>query len=172
MVERQPLLQKIKKYFSLKNKNVMLIFCVIIVGLIVILGFGNVTKKSTNKEKEDSQITYTFDALEYSNQVGANLQNVINNIKGISNAKVVVVVQQSPKIEYLTEQSDKGSAVVYVKNGSAYQPVIVTQFLPQITGVLVVANGVSNLQTKNNLINAISSVYNLNISCIDILEGK
>jgi stage III sporulation protein AG len=61
---------------------------------------------------------------------------------------------------------------IVFKNGSTYQPVVVTQFLPQITGVLVVANGVSNLQIKNNLINAISSVYNLNISCIDILEGK
>lgn len=171
-MEKQSLLQKLKKCFSFKNKNILIFFCVIIAIAIVLLGFGNNKKTSTNKTQENTQITYTFDALEYSNQVGANLQNIINNVKGVSNAKVVVVVSQSPKIEYLTEQSDKGCAVVYFKNGSTYQPVVVTQFLPQITGVLVVANGVSNLQIKNNLINAISSVYNLNISCIDILEGK
>lgn len=173
MAEKQNWLSKFKLKFPLKNKNTLLIAGIAIL-CVVALFFGSISSKnkSSNNTSSTQSTTYTFDALEYANQVGQTLQDTINNIEGVSNAKVVVVVQQSPKVEYLTQTSNSELAVVYIKNGSIYQPVVVTQFLPQITGILVVADGVNNLQIRNNLLNAISAVYNVNISCIDILEGK
>ena len=172
MADKQSLLSKFKQKILLKNKHIFII-ALIIIACIIFVSFNTLTSKtSKNNNSEVQELTKTFDALEYASQVSQNLQNTINNVKGISNAKVVVVVSQSPIEEYLTEEEGDKNVVVYIKNGATYQPVKVTQFLPKITGILVVAKGVSNLQIKNNLLNAISAVYNVNISCIDILEGK
>lgn len=168
MSQPKEMFSKIRQKIPQYKKHIGIVVCIILLCIMVWLSF----KPTNNTTKEVQQSTQTFDAIEYANQVAQNLEDVINNISGISNAKVVVVVEQSPKIEYLTEDTTNGKVVVYNKSGSSYEPVIITQFLPQIKGILVVAKGVNNLQLKNNLLNAISAVYGVNISCIDILEGK
>lgn len=173
MVERQSLLSKIKQKLNVKNKSKIIICAIVLIVVVAIVMCLPTANNKTNKASTNSQQTTSFNALEYTNQVSQNLQSAINSIKGISNAKVVVVVQQSPEIKYLTEQKNTDqNIIVYYKNGTTYSPAIVTEFLPKITGILVVAKGVDNLQIKNKLINAISAVYNINVSCIDILEGK
>ncbi len=168
MAKSKEILAKIKQKIYQQKKHIVIIACIILLCIVVWFSF----KPTDGTSAEDNEITQTFDALEYANQVGSNLAEIINNVSGISNAKVVVVVEQSPKVEYLTEEATNSKVVVYNKNGSNYEPAIITQFLPQIKGILVVAKGVNNLQLKNNLLNAISAVYGINISCIDILEGK
>lgn len=175
MAEKPKLLSKIKDIKLFKNKHiayfsVILLLCIAV--LIAVSGFGKNKKSTASTINTSGEQTTTFSSLAYAAKVSENLQNIINNVKGISNAKVVVVVQQSPKIEYLTETTNNQAAIVYNKQGSNYQPVAVAEFLPTITGILVVANGTTDLAVKNNLLNAISAVYNLEISRIDILEGK
>ena len=171
MAEKQSILEKIKQKIPLK-KNTFIAICVGLICVIVLFFSFPKSKNKSQTNTNQPSTNYTFDALEYANQVSKNLQDIINNVSGITNAKVVVVVKQSPIFEYLTEKDNTDGSVVYYKNSSNYQPVVVTQFLPEIQGILIVAKGVSNLQIKNNLLNAVSAVYNLNISCIDILEGK
>lgn len=168
MAKLKEMFSKIKQKIPLGKKHICIVVCILLLCIMIWFSF----KPEQNTATKSEQPTQVFDSLEYANQVGANLQSIINNISGISNAKVVVVVEQSPKLEYLTEETTNGKVVVYNKSGSSYEPVIITQFSPQIKGILVVAKGVNNLQLKNNLLNAISAVYNINISCIDILEGK
>lgn len=171
MEKQQSFFNKIKQKIPLKKMNIILIggICLLCICAVVFSNFSKDDTKTTSQTQTNIQ---TFDALEYASQVSGTLCEIINNISGISNAKVVVVVNQSPTYKYLTEDTSSGVGVVYLKNGSTSQPLVVTQFLPEITGILVVAKGVENLQLKNNLLNAISAVYNVNISCIDILEGK
>jgi stage III sporulation protein AG len=156
------------------SKNKHIIFALVIVllcGLVII--FTSTKSSSDNSEKQVTTAASSSSALEYASAVAANLQEMIGAVNGVSNAKVVVVVESSPVIHYLTEESSQEqSAIVYYKQGSNYQPVAVAEFLPKITGILVVAKGVDNLTIKYNLLNAISAVYNLDISSIDILEGK
>lgn len=172
MTEKQSWFSKIKEKFSLKNKNILISVIIVIVCVVALISMSNLSTQQSNTSSTSKNNNATFDTLEYANQVSQNLTQIINNVKGVSNAKVVVVVSQSFKTEYLTETSQDGQTVVYIKNGSSYEPAIITQIQPTITGILVVAKGTNNLQVKNNLLNAISAVYNVSVSCIDILEGK
>ncbi len=175
MAEKSKLLSKISNIKILKNKHIRLAVIIILVCIAVLLALSSFTKKkTTNNTANKNQSLQTVDssALNYANQVSKTLEGIINNIKGISNAKVVVVVSESPKMEYLTEDEGDKKVIVYDKQGSSYKPVAVVEFLPKITGILIVAKGTNDLSLKNNLLNAISAVYNVDISCIDILEGK
>lgn len=163
----------------LKNKHIAIPLVIVLMCIAVWLCFGSIFSKPSGQSKSSSnssQQQYNSsgsDALDYANSVASNLQNVINNVKGISGAKVVVVVESSPTINYLTEETGDGKQViVYDKQGSNYKPVATCQFLPKITGVLVVAKGVENLNIRYNILNAIAAVYNVNVSNIEILEGK
>lgn len=174
MSEKTSFLTKLKTKISFKNKNIIISFVVILVCVLALMFCGTLGQKNSSEQEQSSaeKTNETCSALEYANQVGANLCEIINNVKGLSNAKVVVVVESSPIVNYLTDKNQDGEAIVYIKNGSKYEPAVVSQFLPKITGILVVANGISNLEVKYNLLNAISAVYNVDISSIEILEGK
>lgn len=174
MADKTNFIAKLKSLISVRNRKIFMIFCIIVVCVFILMFSGFATEKNKNntQQQNNEEIAFSCDALEYANQVSQTLQSIINNIKGLTNAKVVVVVESSPVINYLTEKNGDAAAVVYYKNGSKYEPAVVSQFLPKITGILVVVNGISNLEVKYNLLNAISAVYNLDISSIEILEGK
>lgn len=168
MAEKKNIFSVLTSKFSIKNKNILLVICIVIVCVVVVL----FTTNTSTKQKDNQSQQYTFDALSYADSVSKNLEETLSSVKGISNVKVVVVVEQSPQTEYLLEGKSDEQVVSYFKNGSTYEPVVVTQFLPKITGILIVAKGTNDLALKNKLLNAISVVYSVNISCIDILEGK
>lgn len=174
-------LSSIKQKFAkfLKNKHIAIPLVIVLMCIAVWLCFGTVFAKSSASKKQSITNTgqqydiSSNEALNYANQVASTLQNAINNVKGVSGAKVVVVVENSPIINYLTEEgADSKQVIVYDKQGSNYKPVATCQFLPKITGVLVVAKGVQDLNIKYNILNAIAAVYNVNVSNIEILEGK
>ena len=168
--------EKLAKIFKNKHIAIPLVIALMCIALLICFGsFGtkNKTSNRTATSQTQSSTSASFDALKYADEVAASMQSAINCIKGISNAKVIVVVESSPTMEYLTEDDGQGGKVlVYDKQGSTYKPIATCQFLPKITGVLVVAKGVSDLQIKYNILNAISAVYNVNVSNIEILEGK
>lgn len=175
MAEKIGFIGKIKANKFLKNKHIVrtaVIALLCIVVLLVVSCFSS-TKPKTENTLNTTSVSNSS-AIEYANLVSSNLQNIVNNIKGISNARVMVVVEESPTIKYLTETNSSSGEVtiVYDKQGSTYRPVAIAELLPKITGILVVAKGVSDLTIKYNLLNAISVVYNIDVSCIDILEGK
>ena len=90
---------------------------------------------------------------------------MIIGVGEITSASVMVMVESTPKIEYLTEGEDtvetnekgststKSQTVVFEKDGSVYSPVVITTLMPKVTGVLVVVNNVS-ASTKHSLINS------------------
>ena len=102
-------------------------------------------------------------------------------INEVTSASVMVMVESSPKIEYLTEREEdvktdeKGSSsvvsttVVFEKNGSVNTPIVVTTIMPKVTGVFIVLNKISP-STKISIINSISIVLNIDSKCISILQ--
>ena len=91
------------------------------------------------------------------------------------------MVDSTPKIEYLTEKSEEISgdsanknsvvseSVVFEKNGSISTPVVVTTIMPKVTGVLIVTNQINN-STKLSIISSVSTVLNIDKSCISLLQ--
>lgn len=172
MAQKTNIFEKIKLKNLFKNKHITRAVIIGLLCVVVLIAISSFSSTSSNKKTSQS-ISTSSSALDYANSVAQDLQEILNSVKGVKNAKVIVVVEESPTVKYLTETSSSGeSVVVYDKQGSSYTPVAVAEFLPKISGVLVVAKGVSDLSVKYNLLNAISTVYSIDVSKIDILEGK
>lgn len=167
------LVSKIKNFKHLKT----LIVVVLSVIVLVIFASSFVSKKS-NKTQESTNVS--SNALSYCKQQEHRLEQVLENVKGISNVNVFVMVDESPTLKYVEDnsqtqsqnQTTSTSETVLTKNGSVTSPIVVCEILPKIKGVLVIAKGAGDLKIKTTLTNIISSVLGINISSVEVLEGK
>lgn len=177
----------VKKNSSKKQKNntikTIIVCCLILVIIIIFASSFKPVNTKKNEKISSQNLVYTS-AMEYCLVMENRLINVLRGIKGISNINAFVMVEAGPTFTFLEEvKKDQNSndtnqnntyqtSVVLVKNGSVSKPVVVVEKLPKITGVLIVAKGATDLKTKTTLINVVSSVLNVELSRVEIMEGK
>ena len=169
------------KIMELKAKNkkvffmcMVLFFAIIFLLISIILSSG---KKGTNEKKTTAQIS----VLEYASSIENKLEDIIIKLDSVKNVSVFVMVDSTPKIEYLTQTSEEikenesgknsvvSKTVVFEKNGSISTPIVVTTIMPKVTGVMIVTNKIS-ASTKLSIISSVSTVLNISQSCISLLQ--
>lgn len=168
---------KMSSLFSNKKKSILI--CIIVAVIVIYLLFFNFND-STQKIINENDLE-KISISSYSDNVEDKLESMLLSVDEISSVSVMVMVESTPKIEYLTElenvteTNDKGSSstssttVVFEKDGSVSTPVVITTFMPKVTGVFIVTNNIS-ASTKISIINSISVVLNVDSSCISILQ--
>jgi|GEM_PF-6714998 len=170
------------KKFSLKNlfkfklnlsKKTAYILCGVLFAIMIVIFSSTFFSNKTAKQATG---TPTVSEGSYEEFVEGRLSTILNSVKGLNNVKVYVSVDATPQIVYLSESSSNasgilGESIVLSKNGTQSSPVIALKTYPEIKGVLVVARGVT-ARSKLELANTLSLVLNVNLSSIEILEGK
>ncbi|MBL3646558.1 stage III sporulation protein AG [Bacillus vallismortis] len=136
---------------------------------------AEVFKASKSDEPKNSIDDYE---KEYENQ----LKEILETIIGVDDVSVVVNVDATSLKVYeknksnkntTTEETDKEGGtrsvtdqtseeeIVMIKNGDKETPVVVQTKKPDIRGVLVVAQGVDNVQIKQTIIEAVTRVLDV-----------
>ncbi|PJZ00882.1 stage III sporulation protein AG [Bacillus vallismortis] len=136
---------------------------------------AEVFKASKSDKPKDSIDDYE---KEYENQ----LKEILETIIGVDDVSVVVNVDATSLKVYEKNKSNKNTAteetdkqggtrsvtdqtseeeIVMIKNGDKETPVVVQTKKPDIRGVLVVAQGVDNVQIKQTMIEAVTRVLDV-----------
>ena len=140
---------------------------------------------SSNIFKKTSTTTTTID---YSQQIESKLEKVLSNIEGAGDVSVMVTVESSPQLVIATSKEEKTTSnnstnsnsnnitvvetpVIVTKNGVS-SPLVLQEIQPKITGVIVVAQGANDAKVRLELLKAVQSVLNIEISCIEIFIHK
>ena len=164
-----------------KLKKILFFGLILLIIFVFIFPFNKSKKQSQNTNSQNT--TYiNCSALEYCEAIENKLENVLESVKGLSNVKVYISILEGPKTIYLTEtQTSENSSdgkvnktqenIVYTQkvNGDAI-PVEMTQVLPTIQAVLIVAKG-ADLKMQNTITNIVSSVLSVSVSKVEVLEG-
>ncbi|MDQ0256257.1 stage III sporulation protein AG [Evansella vedderi] len=121
------------------------------------------------------------------------LERALESVVGISDVTVMVNLAESERTvfksntstkEQFTEETDreggtrevhdttKEEQVVITRSGDKEEPLIERIEKPDIRGVLVVANGVENIQVKNWVIEAVSRVLDVPTHRVSVLPKK
>ncbi len=169
--------EKIKSVFGEgKKKNILLVLGFIVGIVLLVFSFLIPEKKDAVKQPQKVE-----SVSNYSNVIEEKLENMLLNLEEIKTVSVMVMVESTPKIEYLTESeqeiktnekessSTTSTTVVFEKDGSVSTPVVVTTIMPKVTGVFIVLNKIS-ASTKISIINSISVVLNIDANSISILQ--
>lgn len=168
-------MNKILKIFS--NKKILLcsiLLVVCVIGLIVL-------KSSSTESSAISESGTELSSDDYINSIETRIENIVQSVKGVKNAKCLVYTNSSIEIEYAYDTTEsnvsdseyqKNSAIVFEKNGSKQVPVVIKKTYPKIVGILVVASGVEDEKTRISIVNALASVFDININSIEVLSGN
>ena len=152
------------KMFSKPVFKIVVIGLIGVVVLYYILGLFDtgVSVQSTS----DGTITTDLrcmTTLEYSQRLEGRLENLISYMSGVGRVSVMVSLDGTTSYEYMTTNGK----VVY-DDGS--QPVILDEYLPKVSSVTIVVEGLT-ADSKVNITMAVSALFDLSTDDIYILQG-
>lgn len=159
-------------------KRLPLYIAVGIACLLVALYLGSISSKKEASSQVDDNIRTDFSSsAEYTAYLENKLENVITSLKGVGETEVVITLEKGFEYSYQTEEETRTSA-----NGTSIttsnlvlvdgQPVIIEEIYPVIKGIVVIAEGSSDVAIRLDIINLIQTMIDINTSQIKIMEGK
>ncbi len=172
--------ESIKKLY-MNNKKIF--FLSISLFAVMVLVFVSSFVKKTGNKSELERKNNSVSVNSYAKSVEDKLSSMLISLDEIKKVSVMIMVDSTPEIKYLTEVEEqtvanntsgnstttKSTTVIFEKNGSISTPVTVTTIMPKVTGILIVTNKIS-ASTKINIINAVSIVLNISSNSISILQ--
>jgi len=178
----------------------IIIGVIIIIAGSTLFGGGDKPKKDNNiNDSEDKNVEYTKEVslLEVNNEktdMEKNIEEILSQISGAGKVDVLVTYSSGREIvpysdvkkseEYTDEKDREGgtrkidqssyeSEIAYEDSGSGEKkPIILKELLPEVKGVVVVADGADDTLVKESLINALKVLLDIPIHKIQVFERK
>ena len=186
-------LKKFKIFEKLKKvKHIELIVVAILAVIIILIIFSDFKKPQT-KTSTNVSVTNTSSTFEYATQLENRIEDALSKISGAGNVKVlltfdgvkelVLAKQTDEKTSKTTNSSTNGSQnvaetttvstepVLISENGST-NPIVLMEILPEIKGVIVIAQGADNIRVKLDLLKAIQALLKVDSSQVEIFAGN
>jgi len=185
-------LNKFKWFQKLKSiKHIKLILVLILTVLIVFIYFYDF--KSTSKtSKNATQTSGSFSTSVYAKELETRLENTLSKISGAGEVKVMItfdgvteLVLANQKDEKTTSTKNSTSSgtnesetttvstepILITENGST-NPIVLMEILPEIKGVIVVAQGADNIRVKLDLLKAVQALLLVEANQVEIFKGN
>lgn len=168
---------------SVKHIEIILAVVAVAVMIIIFTGFKNKSnasdvKETTVKEVVDEQSGVTV--------WEKKLAGILSGIDGVGKAEVMITAKSTTEKVTAnttsTTNTASGSGVntttsvttspVIVTNNGKSEPYVIKELMPEIIGVIVVAEGADNAVTKLSIMRAVQTALNIDSSCVEIYPMK
>ena len=154
------LIEKIKK----NKKITYLIVAILILFCFFLLTLNFDDKKTTT---EGSELTLYVKNLEN------NLSDLLSSVEGAGKVKVAISLKSGMEtvLAMKTTVTDtiNGTETVTAPITVNGKTVVVKEVFPEISGVIIVAEGANKILVKNKILQATSSLLDVNVNKIEIL---
>ena len=172
-------LDKIKeniKEFKVNSYIVPLLL--FLLGIFILLLLTTSTKKSETKQGDYK------DTHEYVEMLEKTLKKNINKLNSVDDCSVMITIASVDDNEYLEnktissatgdndEEYSRQQEYLVIGNGGDDQVVLKSRHLPKISGALVVYNGSADIQTKMNILEAVSTVLSIQSNKVCVLSSQ
>ena len=174
------MLEKIKKIKNLPREKLIKIS--IIVGIIAIAGIFLSDSFSSNKNTQTESTAQFIDRDEYESEIEKRLEQILSEIEGIGNCKVMVTLESSAQNVYTADRessandakdsssySDSSKHVILDDNGQ--QALLEKEIEPFVRGVIVVCGGADNINVKQSVIDCVSAGLGISSANISVVKG-
>lgn len=148
-----------KPSFAQKISSAKFAEVAIVVILLVVVAVLILSSFSSNKEETEG----------YAQTLESRLSEILSRIDGAGEVEVFLTVASEGEKVIAVETSESADGTITTTPVfSGGEPVILEELMPEITGVLIVAEGADDLGVRFNLIEASASVLNINQSIIKV----
>ncbi|MGL5354052.1 MAG: stage III sporulation protein AG [Clostridium sp.] len=181
----------------LNNKKIKdaVVVVLILAFLLILISFFTDSKKKQVKAtdgpvvSEEQEKSISVEKQNYEEKQKADLENMLRKMKGVGEVKVMMYFKSGevkvPAIDNntqvgVTEEKDKeggnrlskqetgGNKVVMKNSGGDSEPVFTQTDNPEVTGILVSAEGAENSKIKYDIEKAISSLYGISLDKVNV----
>lgn len=147
---------------KLRSGKLFEIVAIAALALVVLLIFV----MSFQKEGEE-------DAQDYASLLSARLESVLSSIEGAGEVDVFVHVRSDgERVIAMQESVSADGTIVSEPVLVGGDVVVLEEKKPEITGVLVVAEGAADLSVRFSLLEAVASVLDIDQSIIKVYQGS
>ena len=201
--------EKLKESFKPKegenNKRKienLVIFAIILIVTIVAINYiwnddnqknNTITNDPNKKLAMEENITSDENSSSNSSSIEEKLENILSNIKGVGDVKVLITYSESSKLiplydedssSTVTEETDSGGGtrvvnetstskeVIYEENDGVKTPMTQSVVNPKIEGAIITATGANDAEVKTNIVQAVEAVTGLATYKIQVFEMK
>lgn len=177
------LIEKIKSI-----KHIEIIIGVIAVALMIIIFAGVGSKESSSTDTEQENVAEEQQSVSVSELEG-KLASVLSDIDGVGKSSVLITAKSSGEkitantvtTNTSTSQSGSGNVTsttsstespIIVNNSGKSEPYVIKELMPEILGVIVVAEGADDAVTRLAIMRAVQAVLQVSASCVEIYPMK
>lgn len=169
---------------KIKDKNTWLLIGIVGLLLLVIALPDTSRRQETEvlQEETSASVQEQTDTQQMTAELEKRLEQTLSLIDGAGAVRVMLTLQDTGEkiVEKdlsrrssnsgTDESTDESQSSVYVREGSTEQPYVSRERLPQVEGVLVVAQGGGNSLVKQNILQAVMSLFPLEAHKITIVK--
>lgn len=181
MVNYLETLKNIAKDKKKENLIYLLILCIaLFISVSYVFGDNKNTQNAAQMVSSSNSTSTTNNINNSRDEMEEKLAKILSEISGIRDVSVMITYSSDGKVNpvYNTKEEEKeGSkvidrSVVYNEVGSDKTVVIESTTMPVVEGVIVVASGASNVETRSKIAQAVSAITNVPIYKVQVFEKK
>lgn len=183
-------LNRLKEKLESSNSKKLInnLAAVVIACVIVLISLSVFFPKEDSKTSEDETAKEVLQEKNipeaaYNDNMEERLENILSKIEGVGEVQAMITYETSTEVipasnttksEQTTEESDKQGGTRIIKqenisqnivtvNGENYNnsPIVIKEVKPVIRGVIVVAEGAGELTVKNQVIEAVTTIFQI-----------
>ena len=169
-------------HLSKKEKGLFIKLAICLVAGIILMSLGSgkkddtATNTGTSSPQEAASTTLSESYYSEEKQLEDKLVSILSEVKGAGTVTVALTFEQGAEYVYAEENNEKQSTDQSETSTSLAQindsPVLIKQRLPEVKGVVIVAEGAGDALVKERLYQAAKSLLGLSTSQIAIIEGN
>ena len=178
------------------KKKISFLFIMFLTGVLLLMLSKTFIKPSDDTKVDNSIIapnTYkASDPQTYEEKLEKRLEKEFANIDGVGKVEVVIMLKNSGEIvinkdtpssetqsdeedseggKRQTVQTESTEATVLINNSDgSTKPIILKELEPEVSGVVIIAEGGDDLLVKNNLINAAKVLLDVPMHKIEVMK--
>lgn len=177
-----------------QKKIINILFIVFCLGFAIIIfnKQNTIEEEKQQKTQNNTSVLHEEDTINYNDAIEKRLEDEFKKIDGVGNVNVLLTMKTKGEIvlnkdspyssSKITEMDKEGGSresdeidqqqvTVMIKKGDgSEEPIIIKELLPEVNGILIIAEGGDNLIVKNNLINAAKVLLDLPAHKIEVMK--
>lgn len=161
-------------YGTMNKKNQLLIILLVGILLVVIAIPNDSVKEDASGETKGGESE--SQSQSYTRQMERRLENVLKKVEGVGNVDVMITYKSTSEkvVEKDTGQSDTTTEETTVYNDTqdgAKSPYVRMERMPEVEGVVVIAEGGNNAVVVKNITEAVQALFDVDTHKIKIMKG-
>ena len=194
----QQLINKIGGNSKRKLENLVVFLIILVITCIAInYIWGNDTKKQSQNVVDSEKVLAKQEEVkmesENKNDMEEELENILSNINGVGNVKVLLTYSQTSTIVPMydedlvesnieetdteggvrkTTETNSKKSIIYKESSGEKEPITQSVITPKVEGAIITAQGANNIDVKTNIVQAVEAVTGLATHKIQVFEMK